>query len=88
MTKPNKINGVSKALIEQLDAHQRAAQATCERKLRYADEFAARAIGGYMMREDPAVTRYVYKCKWCRGWHITKQQQPPYYAADYFEKNK
>lgn len=85
MTRPRKTNGVENALIEQIAAHRAAVQRTCHAKRRYADEHAARAVGIESM-EDGAGPRYIYKCRCCNGWHLTRQQQPPYFAADYLQK--
>lgn len=87
MTRPRKVNGVETALIEQIATHRAAVQRTCHSKRRYADEHAARAVGIECMAGG-AQPLYTYRCPCCKGWHLTKQEQPPYFAAGYFEKNK
>lgn len=82
MTRPLKINGVPAAAIDQLQAHYQHAEETCRRKIRHCDEFVARAVGLELMASRPGPC-FIYKCKWCRGWHLTRQVQPAYYAADY-----
>lgn len=85
MTRPRKTNGVETAIIEQIAAHRAAVQRTCHAKRRYADEHAARAVGIECMAES-TYPLYIYRCPCCKGWHLTKQEQPPYFAADYLEK--
>jgi hypothetical protein len=89
MTRPLKVNGVAVALLEKIADHHRHAQETCQRKTRYPDEYVARGIGGDQMAKGRATSKlYVYKCKWCRGWHLTKQVQASHMAADYYERSK
>lgn len=85
MTTPHKINGVDKALLDQIAAHRAAVLRTCHSKRRYADEHAARAVGIECMA-DGLGPRYIYKCRHCSGWHLTRQEQAPYFAADYLDK--
>lgn len=63
-------------------------QECCERKKRYTDEWTARGIGAHMMEAEPGRDQlYVYKCKWCRGHHLTRQPQGrPDAAVDYYFK--
>jgi len=46
----------------------------CESKMRYCDEATARAMGR-TQTEMSGYQIYVYPCKICRGWHLTKQPQ-------------
>lgn len=46
----------------------------CISKNRYSDEFAARAMGRIMSKQN-AVPLWVYRCKLCSGWHLTKHPQ-------------
>lgn len=61
MTAPRRRNGASIKVIDR----------SCETKRRYPDEHTARAVG-----MNAAETRkqrlYTYRCKFCRGWHLTK----------------
>lgn len=86
MTRPLKVNGVSAAVLAEIEKHRQEAIARCKKRTRY-DELGARALGMKLMETSPE-QRYIYKCKVCNGWHITRQPQPPYYAADYFVKGK
>lgn len=46
----------------------------CRSKNRYPDELAARAAGMVaIQRFGEQRTLYVYKCRECRGWHLTKR---------------
>ncbi len=61
--------------------HPRNPQAprACDRKRRYPDEVSATASALFAMEveeEDPRTTLYVYKCRECRGWHITHKPHP------------
>jgi hypothetical protein len=45
---------------------------TCQRKRRYADEFAARAAGMQTLCANKKQGEiHVYRCSVCRGWHLT-----------------
>ena len=86
MTAPRKRNGVEVALIEQIAASRRVAEAVCRKKTRYADEHACRAAGIREMELFAAHQLYFYQCAHCRGCHLTHLAQPPYFAVDYLEK--
>lgn len=48
-------------------------QKTCERKRRYADEFAARAAGMQTLNANRKQGEiHVYRCTVCLGWHLTR----------------
>lgn len=64
MTAPRRRNGLLVSTIH----------SGCERKQRYSDEFGARAAG-QVFSELHSVKLYVYPCKLCRGWHLTKRPQ-------------
>lgn len=51
----------------------------CESKVRYSDEFGARAAG-MMYQEKNGEKLFLYKCGICNGWHITKKA--PWNPAD------
>lgn len=86
MNTPRKINGVSATITAQLNAALAASRVrSCDAKNRYPDEFVARAVGTQQMSLKHTQL-YIYKCKHCRGWHLTRSEQAPYWAADYFEK--
>lgn len=87
MTKPNNEFGVSVAFKEQIRQNmEKSRKRSCEWKKRYADEFSCRAAGiGHM--EEKSIQLYLYKCQHCRGWHLTKNERPPYFAADYLLKS-
>lgn len=73
MTAPRRRNGVLVSTIV----------SGCERKQRYSDEFGARAAG-QVFGERSQIKLYVYPCKLCRGWHLTKRpQRRETQAADY-----
>jgi hypothetical protein len=46
----------------------------CEGKRRYSDEFGARAAG-QCLQDENQVKLYMYPCKLCLGWHLTKTKQ-------------
>jgi hypothetical protein len=70
-----------------IDATTRRSQECCERKKRYADEWAARAQGSHQLEEDKFIGMlYVYKCKWCRGFHLTRQELRYEDAVNYYFK--
>lgn len=46
----------------------------CEGKRRHPDEFVARAVG-QILGEQNQVKLYMYECKLCRGWHLTRTKQ-------------
>jgi hypothetical protein len=73
MTAPRRCSGVLVSTI----------QSGCERKQRYSDEFGARAAG-QVFGEKNQVRLFVYPCRLCRGWHLTKRpQRRETQAADY-----
>jgi ribosomal protein L44E len=70
MTHPHKVNGLTNRQRERM----------CTGKVRYADELAAIA-GGLKSLEDHGaengITKlYRYRCKECRGWHLTRKPKP------------
>ena len=87
MTRPHKVNGIPAAVLDALAAHRARCEATCSRKKRYTDEHVARAMGTEQMVHAP-YQLYIYQCRVCRGWHLTKQTLAPFWAADYYEKEK
>lgn len=87
MTRPHKVGGVPAALLDELAAHRARGVATCQRKKRYPDEHVARAMGTEQMGHAH-YQLYIYQCRTCRGWHLTKQTLAPFWAADYYEKTK
>lgn len=48
-------------------------KATCERKRRYPDENLARAFAAMRARKVDEGRLYIYRCKVCSGWHLTKR---------------
>ena len=87
MTRPNKVNGIDMALVDAIEETKRRSQECCRRKSRYADENAARASGCCQMESGRIPEQlYFYKCKWCRGFHLTRQEQPEFYKVDYYFK--
>ena len=75
MTRPNKVNGIDMAMVDAIEETKRRSQECCKRKTRYSDDHAARAAGLYALKEDKFIGQlYVYKCQWCRGWHLTRQE--------------
>lgn len=54
---------------------QRVAPA-CRDKRYYPDECTARAGAMLAVELDPIKTElWIYKCRECRGWHLTKRRQ-------------
>lgn len=51
-----------------------AIERSCEHKVRYSDEPDARAAGAIDSAKHQ-VAMWVYPCKICRGWHLTKSRQ-------------
>jgi len=47
---------------------------TCLNKQRHPDEFVARAVAMRALNHPKCSTDtlFVYRCKQCRGWHLTK----------------
>lgn len=64
MSAPSRRNGL---LVERI-------YASCERKQRYPDELTARAAGR-MFSEKEGYPLWLYPCRVCRGWHLTKLPQ-------------
>lgn len=64
MTAPLRRNGKLVSAIER----------GCENKLRYSDEFGARAAG-LLDQQKYGEKMYLYPCDLCRGWHLTKRPQ-------------
>lgn len=49
--------------------------ATCQKKRRHPDELTARAAAMVAIEINKnADTLYVYQCKHCHGWHLTRFQ--------------
>ena len=51
---------------------------TCSKKKRYSDELTARAGCMTVLQQDPNNSPpklWVYKCKECKGWHLTSNTQ-------------
>jgi hypothetical protein len=46
----------------------------CEGKRRYPDEYVARGVGQILQAQN-GDKLYIYHCKICRGWHLTKVKQ-------------
>jgi hypothetical protein len=46
----------------------------CTDKVRYSDELLARAAGMFYKEEFEHSQLYLYKCKNCNGFHITKKK--------------
>lgn len=60
-------------------------KATCDRKRRYPDEVLARTFAAIMANSTEQGKLYVYRCKVCNGWHLTKRPNgTPATAADPF----
>lgn len=73
MTQPLRRNGILLSTILR----------GCEGKRRYPDEHVVRAMA-QSQQELAAVPMYFYKCKLCRGWHLTRNKQAnPAHAASY-----
>lgn len=64
MTQPLRRNGILLSTILR----------GCEGKRRYPDEFVVRGVGQILQVEN-SVKLYMYPCKLCRGWHLTKTKQ-------------
>lgn len=55
----------------------RPSKARCQAKRRHADELTARAAAAsHLEAGSDRVKLYVYRCKHCDGWHLTKHWQP------------
>jgi hypothetical protein len=75
MTAPLRRNGILVATIRR----------GCEAKHRHPDELVARAMA-LTQQEMSGYRMFVYPCKICRGWHLTKQEQrDKRRAADHYE---
>lgn len=61
MAAPRRFNGVDQAVIE----------AACRSKNRYADRLTAVAMG-ISQAERYGIKLFTYRCRICRGWHLTK----------------
>jgi hypothetical protein len=50
---------------------------TCQRKLRWSDEFAARAAAMHRLEQpdQPLDRLWIYRCPMCAGWHLTSKRQ-------------
>lgn len=89
MTRPLKINGVHTTVLDAIAHHRARCEQTCARKARYPDEHVARAVGTEHMENGKAPYQlYIYQCRVCRGWHLTKQTLAPFWAADYYTKGE
>lgn len=57
---------------------RKKAVVNCLAKNRYTDDTQARAAAmASLERHDEGVSElWVYKCKECHGWHLTKQRGP------------
>ena len=53
----------------------------------YQDEYGARASGTRHMASF-GIQLYIYQCKHCRGWHLTRNEHPAYWAVNYFMKEE
>lgn len=62
MTAPLRRNG---ALVSHI-------QRSCEKKRRYPDQITASAVG-MGQQEQTGRTLWVYRCRFCKGWHLTKR---------------
>lgn len=57
----------------------------CSKKRRYTDEPSARAMAACQAKFRNDGKLYVYRCKVCNGWHLTKRPNgTPATAADPF----
>lgn len=45
----------------------------CTSKVRYPDQITARAAGIYLS-EMHHHALYLYPCKYCKGWHLTRHE--------------
>lgn len=53
------------------------AQVVCRKKRRHPDEITARAAAQCAIQVFGNVTElYIYRCKECRGWHLTRFPNP------------
>lgn len=48
---------------------------SCLRKIRYASHIQAKLGAQYWAHKHNAPLRNVYECKWCLGWHLSKNEQ-------------
>lgn len=48
-------------------------KAACARKRRYPDEILARAMAAVQAKWKDEGKLYIYRCKVCSGWHLTKR---------------
>lgn len=46
----------------------------CRNKKRYNDDLSAVAAGMYASEQNNNTDLYVYKCKECRGYHLTRRR--------------
>lgn len=62
---------------------------SCEGKRRLPDEITARAVGQHM-GERSGDKLFVYRCRFCRGWHLTKNARlnREQDAVDFYTKPK
>lgn len=67
MTAPSRSHGFTVAQIERM----------CKRKQRYPEELTAVAAGMGYLEHAANKTRllWTYRCKFCKGWHLTKLRQ-------------
>lgn len=77
MTAPRHRNGATVDFI----------QRSCEGKRRIPDENSARAIG-MAAAEQNNIKLYVYRCRFCRGWHLTRNNNGEKSAVDYYARGK
>jgi hypothetical protein len=49
--------------------------AKCRKKRRYSDEATARAGAMIQTQNGRVNALYVYRCRWCQGWHLTRNHQ-------------
>lgn len=77
MTAPRRRNGATVAFIER----------SCEGKRRIQDEDNARAIGMHAAEKE-GIKLYVYQCRFCRGWHLTRRNNGEKSAVDYYVRGK
>lgn len=52
--------------------------ATCNKKRRYSDEYAARAAAQILCQQTQQPRAGVYPCELCRGWHVTSDAARKY----------
>lgn len=67
MTAPDRVNGVLRTRLER----------ECASKNRYPDEIAARASGLHHQDRNKLDGLWVYPCKHCAGWHLTRRDNGP-----------